>query len=698
MCALGLFAAFAPAGRTAAARCPWLRAGLAPEARASLLLGAMSMSEKLALLSGVDVTDPLYAPLASSYVGYVPAQPELCIPSLTLNDGGAGVADGQLGTTAFPAPIDQAAMWDPTQARRLGQALGNEAWRKGIDVLLGPDVNIARVPENGRNFEAFGEDPFLAAQTAVAEIEGIQRNPVIATVKHFPVNSQETNRWYLSSNLDQRTLHEIYLPPFEAAVEQAHVGAVMCAYGSVNATFSCEDRSSLTAILRDTWGFDGFVMSDWRATHSTVNAANSGLDLEMPTGLYFGQPLAEAVAAGKVSADRINLMTLGILESMFAEGVFQHPPPAGPTLRLANVSTAAHRRLARRVAEEGAVLLKNTPGVLPLQAATQPTIAVVGAPAGAPNIAPYLSGGGSGYVAATDPVTPLQALTSRAARAGATVAYADGADPAAAAAVAAQAAVAIVFAYDVEAEGADRPTLALPNGQDQLIEQVAAANPRTVVVLQTGGPVLMPWLDQVAAVLETWYPGQEAGAADAALLFGDVNPSGKLPQTFPTSDAAVPAADPSQWPGANNAQDAAFSEGLNVGYRWYDRMKVAPLFAFGYGLSYTTFAYSHLRLQRTQAGLSVSFTVRNTGSRNGVEVAQVYVDDPPAAHEPPKQLVGFRRVFLRSGASARVTLTLTSRAFSQWSPARSWTVAPGLYRVLVGSSSRDIRLGGLHRE
>lgn len=683
----------------AAAKCPWMSKALLPEARATMLLSAMTLPDKLALVTGVDVASPEWAPVAGGYVGYVPGNPRFCIPPLTFNDGGAGVADAQFGTTAFPAPIAQAAMWDTLTARNLGQTMGLEAWLKGIDVLLAPDVNIARVPENGRNFEAFGEDPFLSGQVAAAEIQGIQRNPVIATAKHYAVNSQETNRWYLSSNLDDRTLHEIYIPPFEAAIRQGHVGSVMCAYGGIDNVYSCEDRKTLTTVLRRQLGFDGFVMSDWRATHSTAKAAAAGLDMEMPTGTYFGSPLAQAVAAGQVGMATVNRMAGGILRSMFRLGLFDHPPPAYKDVKQTTVSTTADQLVARHVAEEGSVLLKNDGPILPLHPASGSTIAVIGQPAGAADLAPYLSGGGSAYVSATNAVSPLQGLMARAALAGANVAYADGSDPAAAAALAAQASVAVVFAYDHESEGEDRPDLELPDQQDTLITDVAQANPNTIVVLETGGPVLMPWLSSVPAVLEAWYPGQQAGVAIAALLFGDVNPSGRLPQTFPADAQQGPITTQAQWPGSDDAQDASFSEGFFVGYRWYDHTRTAPLFPFGYGLSYTSFAYSALRLRRTaDQGVEVSFTLANTGTRPGVEVSQVYVDDPRPTGEPPKQLFGFRRVFLRPGQTTQVRILLGWRAFAQWDIRRQdWTVTPGLYRVLVGGSSRELPLRGYYR-
>jgi beta-glucosidase len=660
---------------------------------------AMTLSDKLALFTGVDPHAALGVADGPLYVGYVPGNPILCIPALTLNDGPAGISDLQVGTTAFPAPIAQAATWNTRLEQRFGQALGHEAWSKGINIVLAPNVNIARVPENGRNFEAFGEDPFLSGETAVAAIDGIQQNPVIATVKHYAVNSQETNRYYVSSNVDDRTLHEIYLPPFAAAVADGSVGAVMCAYGLVNAIFSCEHRDLLTTVLRHEFKFRGMVMSDWGATASTIASANAGLDLEMPGGMHFGSALAAAVAAGSVKTSTIDGMARSILLPMFRLGLFDDPPPPLSSVSLTDVSTHADKQLALKIAEQGTVLLKNDANALPLKLHAGDSVAVIGAPAGFGDIRPYIGGGGSSFVGSATPVTPLDSITARAAKAGATVVSSSGIDPAVAAEIARTATVAVVFVYDQELEGEDRPNLDLSGTQDQLVEQVAQANPHTIVVLDTGGPVLMPWLSHVAGVLEAWYPGERDGDAIAAILFGDAEPTGRLPQSFPASDTSVPTSTVNQWPGSGLGQDSSFSEGLDVGYRWYDAKKVAPLFPFGFGLSYTSFAYSHLRIARTRQDVTVSFTVTNTGARAGSDVPQVYVDDPRAAGEPPKQLKGFDKVFLRPRRSLRVTVTLPPRAFSHWdSTARRWRMTPGLYRILVGASSRDIRLRGFIRQ
>jgi beta-glucosidase len=695
-----LFAAVfagAPA-RAASPNCPWMSRTLRPAERAAKLLAAMSTTDKLALLSGVDPHAALGVADGPLYVGYVPGNPALCMPALTLNDGPAGVAGSQVGTTAFPAPIAQAATWDPGLQRTLGAAMGLEAWQKGIDVLLAPDVNIARVPENGRNFEAFGEDPFLSGRTAAAEIQGIQQNPVIATVKHFAVNSQETNRYYVSSNVDDRTLHEIYLPPFAAAVGDAKVGAVMCAYGLVNVVQSCQNAALLTDVLEHQWRFPGFVMSDWGSTWSTIQSANAGLDLEMPGGTFFTSALLDSVNSGAVTTSRFDDMVRRILASMFRCGLFDDPPPALSSVGPLDVSTSSDVRVALQAAEESTVLLKNAPGTLPLHLPKGSTIALIGAPAGVDSVRPYVAGGGSAYTGGADPVSPLQAITARAARAGVNVIADPGTDLSSAVSAARRANLVVYFAYDQEREGQDRPDLSLPNAQDAFIEQVTEANPHTVVVLDTGGPVLMPWLDQVPAVLEAWYPGEQDGIAIAAVLFGDADPGGRLPQTFPASNDSVPASTTNQWPGSGDGQDASFSERLDVGYRWYDANKVAPLFPFGYGLSYTRFDYSGLRISHSGGSVAVSFTVRNAGARTGSDVAQLYVDDPAFVGEPPKQLKGFQRVLLRPGRSAEVTIALTPRSFSVWDSAtQQWRVRRGLYRILVGASSRDIRLRGFLR-
>ena len=705
VCALAAVLGTSAPARASAA-CPWLDTSKTPDQRAQMLLAAMTIDDKIQMVHGDGQIFTYYGA-----AGHIPANSRLCIPDLVLNDAGQGVGDGQTNTTAFPAPIAQAASWDPSLQRQLGDALGWESAQKGINVMLAPDVNIARVPMNGRNFEAFGEDPYLSGQTAVAVIDGIQGEHVIATVKHYAGNNQETNGQTISSDIDERTLHEIYLPAFEAAVKQGHVGAVMCAYNQVNSIYSCEQPTLLTSILKQELGFDGFVMSDWGATHSTVPAAKAGLDMEMYQSTYFGQPLKDAVTSGQVPMSRLDDMVTRILRTMLRIGVFDEPVAAEPNAYANDVERTGDITLARTIAENGTVLLKDAGGVLPLTGQNK-RIAVIGQPAGPAGVQNYYNGAGSSHIpeagGKADVVSPLQGIQQRALANGDAVVYADGSSTADAVAAATASDVAVVFAGQEDSEGVDRANLqdsdticsiagceTLPIDQDKLIASVAAANPNTIVVLNTGGPVLMPWVDQVKAILEAWYPGQEDGNAVAAILFGDVTPSAKLPETIPRAQGDLPTQTAQQYPGVNG--HAVYSEGLDVGYRWYDAKSITPLYPFGFGLSYTTFGYSGLGLQTNTGAdtVSVTFTVKNTGGRFGAEVAQVYVADPSSAGEPPKQLKGFRKIPLTPVQSGTVSLSLDPRAFATWDTGKhAWVVPGGQYRILVGSSSRDIRLQG----
>jgi beta-glucosidase len=690
-----------PPSARADSQCPWLNQTLTPDARAQLLLGAMTLDDKLKLVQGEQFLTHY------GFAGYISGIARLCVPELVLSDGPAGVAGGQTQVTAFPAPMSVAASFDPELQTQVGAAMGREVFRKGGNVFLAPALNLARVPMNGRNFEYYGEDPYLAGETTAAVVRGVQQSPVVATLKHYAVNNQETDRQTVSAEVDERTLRELYLPGFEAGVK-AGAGAVMCAYNRVNAVYACESPQLLRDILKGEWGFEGWVMSDWGATHSTVPSALAGLDQEMPgvfLGDFYGEALRTAVLAGAVPLSRLDDMVLRIAGTMFRRGLFDNPFPSQPGAFATNASTPAHRAVAREAAAEGAVLLRNAGGILPLdRMGFGQTIAVIGRPASAAGAKLTHVGGGSAYVHAT-PVSPLQAIIERAARQGVAVVYADGAAAEDAAAVAKAADVAVVFARDFEQEGADRRSLALNDGgcvyflcqefpanQDGYISSVARANPNTVVVLHTGGPVLMPWLAEVKGVLEAWYPGMEMGGAVADVLFGDVNPSGRLPQTFPRAESDLPTRTTQQYPGLGGR--AEYSERLGVGYRWFDAQAIEPLYSFGHGLSYTTFSYGRLVTSVTRGGsVRVRFVVKNVGPRAGAEVAQVYVGFPAAAVEPPKQLKAFRKLVLGPGRSATVDLTLAPRAFAHWDlAAHTWAVAPGAYRILVGSSSRDIRV------
>ena len=695
----------AASSSAASSACPWLNRHQSPARRTSELLSHMSLDDKIQQVTGSSYSDQTNHGAA----GIISANARLCIPALVLNDAGAGMGDQQQFVTAFPDEIAQTASWDRRLTARYGRTLGTEAFTKGINVVLAPGVDIARTPLNGRNFEYAGEDPYLAGQTAVSVIRGIQSRHVIATVKHYAVNDQETNRMSASSDVGERAMEEIHLPAFRAAVQQGHVGSVMCSYNRFRGVYACQNPTLLHTYLERQFKFTGWVMSDWLATHSTVAAAKAGLDMEMPRGQYYGSQLKSAVQSGRVPMRVLNGMVRRILFTMFRIGLFDHRPVEGNSAASANASTPASIATATRVAEEGSVLLKNAGRVLPLTGHGR-TIAVIGdaaSPTGAPLA---VQGYGSGHVPEfgyqPGVVSPLDAIRQRASRNGDTVTYAPSTNAQIAAATASAADTAVVVINDVESEGADRPDLIAHSGtcslaggcrydgidQNALVSAVAAANPHTVVVVQSGGPIVMPWLHKVAAVLENWYPGQVDGNAIAPLLFGDADPSGKLPVTFPKRLADGPLRTKAQYPGVNDKNGVPqvhYSEGLLVGYRWYQAEHIAPLFPFGFGLSYTTFRFTGLRV-RTAVHGAVMLTARitNTGPRAGAEVAQVYVHQPARTGEPPRQLEAYQRVFLRPGRGATVRLLLPAMAFAHWStPAHRFEVARGCYGIGLGDSS-----------
>ena len=656
----------------------WTDTSLSAQQRADALVSALSLDEKIALVHGT----------GGSYVGNIPANSRVGIPAMGFEDGPAGIGQNVVNVTAFPAPITLAASWDVELARQYGSALGAESHGKGVSVQLAPMMNLARVYQSGRNFEGSGEDPHLTAAMAAAEIQGIQSQGVIACAKHFVCNEQETNRGQGSSDVDERTLHEIYYPPFLASVE-AGVGTFMAAYNRLNARFACESEV-INAVLKKQWGFAGIVMSDWNAGFSTVAGANNGLDLEMPVGDRFGDTLKSDVQAGVVPEADLNGMARRILVTMFQFGLYDHAATGNLG---SNVMSAAHEQLAQDVAAQGTVLLKNRGGLLPLNPAAIDSIAVVGTSG---SIEPISIGGGSATVVMPYYVTPLFGMSSRVG-AGVTVNYnqGDNGHISEAAQLAATSDVAIVCVGERTSENWDRGTLSLPGDQDALVNAVAAANTNTIVVLYASASTLMPWASNVAAVLVAWYPGQENGRALAAVLCGDVNPSAKLPMTFPSSGAQIPASTTAQFPGVKGR--SAYSEGLLMGYRWYDANDVTPLFPFGYGLSYTTFGYSNLVVGAvsTSGQVQISFDLTNTGSRAGAEVAQLYLGFPAAAGEPPKQLKAFQKVTLSAGQGQHVTFNLDWHDLANWDgAARGWIVTPGTFQAMVGGSSRDISLTG----
>ena len=655
---------------------PWMNRSLPPERRATLLVRQMTLDEKISQIHMMDTKD---------HPREVTGVPRLGIPPFKITNGplGAGPGDTKpaLPATALPAALALAASWDPVLAQEFGEIAGQEVADHGDDLIEGPGLNITRVPQNGRNFEYFGEDSFLSGRMGVAEVLAIQKQDVIAEIKHFAANSQETNRKSINEIIDERTLREIYLPAFETVVKEADPGAVMAAYPSVNGDFCCQNKHLLKDILRDDWGFKGFVQSDYTATTNAVRSALAGLDLAMKPNHYSGEMKA-AITNGLVPESAVDAMVTRRFTQMFKFGMFDNVRTPRP------IPAEKDGAIARSIAEQCAVLLKNNGSALPLDSSAIHSIAVIGPYA---NVA-STGGTGSSAVKPLYTVSPVDGIKRRAGT-NIVVTFNAGTNLVAAAAAAKSADVVLVVVGNKDGEGHDRPNLSLPNKQDALISAVAAANPRTIVILKTGGPVLMPWLDKVPSVLEVWYPGEEDGNVVAGLLFGDVNPSGKLPMTFPKAESEVPASTPEQYPGVKGT--AVYSEKLLVGYRWYDARNVAPLFPFGFGLSYTTFALTNLSVSpfSEDAEVQASLDVANTGARAGAEVVQVYVAAPPDAGEPPKQLKGFAKVFLEPGETQRVTVTLDRRAFSIWDTnAGRWVLAPGQHQILAGTSSRDLPL------
>ena len=671
--------AAAPAA-SAATSCPWVNSAAPISTRVSQLMAQMSLTQKIAMMTGA----------GGSYVGNIPAVSSLCIPAMNLEDGPAGVGDGMGNVTQLPAPVDVAATWDTSAEQEYGHVIGAEQAAKGSTVDLGPTINIVRDPRWGRAFESVGEDPYQAGQMSAANIRGVQSAGTMAQVKHYAVYNQETNRNTSNDNavISAQAEQEIYLPAFQAATQQGAASSVMCSYSWINGTAACQNPATLSTVLRQQLGYTGFVTSDWGATHSTAASANAGLDMDMPgNDGFYGSALQNAVNSGSVSQSVINTAVTEILTQMFAFGMFDKAPSGSPS---ATATNSTDQNDATQIAEEGTVLLKNSGSVLPLTSSDK-SIAVIGADA---STSVQSDGGGSAGVNSSGTVTPLQGIQA-AAPSGTTVTYNNGSSDSSAAAAAAAASVAVVFANLGESEGSDLSSIDLGTTLDNLITSVAGANPNTIVVLNTGSAVTMPWLSSVKGVLEAWYPGQGDGTAIASVLFGNSDPSGHLPVTFPTSLSQVPAATTAQWPGSGG--NVQYSEGIDVGYRWYDSKSLTPLFPFGYGLSYTTFSFSNLQVGPLTAGgtATVTATVTNTGTRSGADVAQLYVADPAASGQPPIQLEGFQRVNLAAGAATTVTFTLTQQNLQYWNSSSSaWATSTGNYGIEVGDSSASLPLTG----
>jgi beta-glucosidase len=650
-----------------------------PDERARRLIAALTLDQKISQLHG-DSQPHDYR--------IVPGIPNLCIPDLTVTNGPAGVGTSYEklnGTpaTALPAPIALASTWDPAMATTFGNVIGAEMQETGRNVLEAPDVDLARVPYNGRTFEAFGEDPYLASTVAVPEIRSVQARGIVAMAKHFVANNQEQDRTTVDARVSERALNELYYPPFEAAVEQANVASVMCSYNQVNGMHSCENSPLLQDVLREQWGFAGYVQSDFSAAHSTVPSVQAGLDLEMPNGHYYSDPLHAAVQTGAVTESQLDTMLERRYTQMFKLGLFDRKVTTSP------IPVDEHAASAQQIAEAGTVLLRNAGGTLPIDTSRVHSIAVVGPWADRA----ATGGGGSSKVNAIRTVTPVAGITARAGKSLRVVA-APGSNVHSAVSAASKADMAIVVVGEQLSEGTDRTSLSLPDDQDAFIAAVAAANPNTVVVVHAGAPVLMPWLDRVSAVVLGWYPGQEDGTVTARILFGDAEPGGRLPITFPAQESDLPTSTTEQYPGVDGVEN--YSEDLEVGYRHYLAKGITPLFPFGFGLSYSTFTIDDLQAPAdVTAGQPVTVTARvtNTGTRTASEVAQVYVESPASAGEPSPTLQGFAKVTLDPGSSQTVTITLAARAFEHWDDGtHAWVASVGTATLHVGTSSADTPL------
>jgi len=686
----------------------------ATEARIDDLVKRMTLEEKVAMIHA-----------NSSFTSG--GVKRLNIPELVMSDGPHGVRlEHGRGWDAVPGVNDSgtylppgntlAATWNPQLGYAFGSVLGSEANARGKDVILGPGINIIRSPLNGRNFEYLSEDPFLISQMVVGYIKGVQAQGISACVKHYAANNEETDRTTVNVQMSERALREIYLPGFKAAVELANVNAVMGSYNKFRGQYATENKYLIKDILKGEWGFKGIVISDWGAVHNTMEAINNGTDIEMGSDIgtpplkfnkfYMADTVVSLVKNGQVNVSLIDDKVRRILRVMFKTHMIgsQRTPGA--------YNTPDHQQVALKVAEEGVVLLKNEAHTLPLGKNAIKSIAVIGENANRPNAL----GGGSSQIKALYEITPLQGLKNLLSS-DVNITYAQGYNIARDAAadtglirqavdVAKKSDAAVIFCgwthgYDYanwndnayDAEGVDKPNMSMPFGQNELIKAVLQANPKTVIVLMGGGPIdISQWADKSKAIIEGWYPGMEGGNALAKIIFGEVNPSGKLPMTFPSKLEDSPAHKIGEFPGHNGV--VHYNEGIFVGYRYFDTYKVEPQFEFGHGLSYTTFRYSNLDIKQTGAKrVMASITIKNTGHVAGAEVVQLYVHEQnPKEERPEKELKAFQKIYLKPGQSKRINLILNKEAFSYYNEHQhQWVADAGKFDILVGSSSRDIR-------
>src|ERR1700680_4788891 len=701
---------------------PWTNSSLSPDERAAMVVKEMTLDEKISLLHGTGMQglSPM-SPLAihsNGGAGYVVGVPRLGIPAIQMSDAAYGVrSSGENGrySTALPADVAAAASWDLDAAHEYGALIGRELRAQGYNMSLGGGINLTREPRDGRTFEYLGEDPILAGKLVGSVMKGEQEQHVIGDIKHYALNDQESGRNAVDVNIDKRAARESDLLAFEIGLQESDAAAVMCSYNRVNGDYACDNKYLLTDVLKKNWNFKGFVLTDWQGAHSMAKASAAGMDHEEPGWIFYGDDLKKAVKSGKVPAAEVDDHVHRILRSMFATGLIDNPPQKGV------VDVEGGLEVAQKIAGQSTVLLKNDHAQLPLDASKIHSIAVIGPHADVGMI----SGGGSAQVDPPGgnaimppgkgqthwqdeiwfPTSPLRAIRAKAPNAN--VQFDSGTDPAAGAALAKTADVAIVFAYQWESEGMDLDSLSLPHHQDDLIAKVAAANPRTVIVIESGGPVTMPWVDQVSAILEAWFAGSARADAVANVIFGEVNPSAKLPITFPKSEADLPHPTIVKPPKATTDADkqgwkriaaglpafqVTYNEGVKVGYKWYDAENKPVLFPFGYGLSYTTYSYSNLAVAPGKRA-RVTFTVTNTGNRAGAEVAEVYASLPAAAAEPPKRLVGWSKVKLNAGESKEVAVEVDPKYLSIFNVEQNgWQLIPGEYGFMVGGSSQDLPL------
>ena len=728
---------------------PWSDASLSPDARADLVIKEMTLDEKILMLHGGGRGGGAFGmeggPNASSGLtvsnggaGFSNGVPRLDIPAIQMADSAYGVTRGSaMGrySTVLPNNLAAASAWDPQGAFEYGALIGRELRDQGYNMSLGGGVNLTREPRNGRTFEYQGEDPLLAGTLVGNFVKGVQSVHIIGDLKHYAINDQESGRNAVNANIDERSMRESDLLAFQIALNISDAGAFMCSYNRVNGDYACENKYLLTDVLKNDFHFKGFVLSDWGGTHSTVKASHAGLDQEEPAQTFFGAELKNAVESGEVSQDELNDHVHRILRTIFATGLYENPVVD----QVPDVEGGL--AIAQELAEKSIVLLKNDHNVLPLNPGTVRSVVLIGghadkgvltgggsaqvnAPGGSALTPPPSAGaagpGGAGFGRQTwlrD--APLSALQAQFPTGKVTYIEGDKVDDAVAAAK--SAAVAIVFGYQGESEGSDLRTLALAADQNKLIEAVAAANPHTIVVLETGSPATMPWIDKVAGVVEAWYPGIRGAQALANILTGKVNPSGKLAVTFPKDDADLPHPTIVMPPPGSTQQRAAaaagagpatppdpatvraraaglpafqtyYDEKLKVGYKWYDAEKKTVLFPFGFGVSYTSYKYSGLTVQPGTT-TSVSFTVTNSGKTAGTEIAEVYTSLPDAAGEPPKRLVGWARVVLAPGESKQVSVPIEKDRLAIFDvTSKSWTQVAGNYTIMVGGSSQSLPL------